>query len=55
MTARTDDLRFPGEPLAAVVDALREFGVTHLDMPITPAAVWRILARKRLVTPRAAG
>lgn len=28
--------------VAAVVDALREYGVTHLDMPIRPEAVWRI-------------
>ncbi|MBI2156283.1 MAG: molybdopterin-dependent oxidoreductase, partial [Candidatus Rokubacteria bacterium] len=44
----------PPAVIAAVVDALREFGVTHLDMPIAPAAVWRILARKQLVNPRAA-
>jgi carbon-monoxide dehydrogenase large subunit len=24
----------------AVVDALAPFGVTHLDMPCTPARVW---------------
>jgi carbon-monoxide dehydrogenase large subunit len=27
----------------AVVDALSEFGVTHIDMPVTPEKVWRVL------------
>ncbi|SNR56152.1 Molybdopterin-binding domain of aldehyde dehydrogenase [Halorubrum vacuolatum] len=27
--------------VSAVVDALEPFGVDHLDMPITPMAVWR--------------
>ncbi|MGQ0796923.1 MAG: xanthine dehydrogenase family protein molybdopterin-binding subunit [Methanobacteriota archaeon] len=27
----------------AVVDALAPFGVTHIDMPLTPEKVWRIL------------
>lgn len=27
----------------AVVDALREYNVTHLDMPLTPERVWRII------------
>jgi len=27
----------------AVVDALSPYGVTHIDMPIRPEAVWRIL------------
>jgi carbon-monoxide dehydrogenase large subunit len=31
----------------AVVDALAPFGVTHLDMPLTPEKVWRALAAKR--------
>jgi carbon-monoxide dehydrogenase large subunit len=29
----------------AVVDALSEAGVTHIDMPVTPEKVWRILNR----------
>ncbi len=29
----------------AVVDALSQFGVTHIDMPVTPEKVWRILSR----------
>jgi len=28
----------------AVVDALSEFGVTHIDMPVTPEKVWRVLS-----------
>ncbi|HKH67210.1 MAG TPA: molybdopterin cofactor-binding domain-containing protein, partial [Reyranella sp.] len=27
----------------AVVDALSEFGVTHIDMPATPEKVWRVM------------
>jgi carbon-monoxide dehydrogenase large subunit len=27
----------------AVLDALRERGVTHLEMPLTPERVWRAL------------
>ncbi len=31
----------------AIVDALSPFGVRHLDMPIRPEAVWRIINRDR--------
>jgi aerobic carbon-monoxide dehydrogenase large subunit len=27
----------------AIVDALSERGVTHIDMPVTPEKVWRLL------------
>jgi carbon-monoxide dehydrogenase large subunit len=27
----------------AVVDALREFGVSHMDMPATPERIWRAI------------
>ena len=30
----------------AVVDALAELGVTHIDMPVTPEKVWRLLNGK---------
>jgi carbon-monoxide dehydrogenase large subunit len=30
----------------AVVDALAPFGVSHLDMPLTPEKVWRALGRR---------
>ena len=29
----------------AVVDALSEAGITHIDMPVTPEKVWRALNR----------
>jgi carbon-monoxide dehydrogenase large subunit len=32
--------------VGAVVDALKEFGVTHMEMPVTPERVWREIARK---------
>jgi carbon-monoxide dehydrogenase large subunit len=31
----------------AVIDALRPLGITHLDMPMTPAKVWNAIARAR--------
>jgi hypothetical protein len=31
----------------AVVDALRPFGVRHLDMPLKPERVWRALGTAR--------
>ena len=27
----------------AVVDALSEFGVSHIDMPVTPEKIWRVM------------
>jgi carbon-monoxide dehydrogenase large subunit len=30
--------------VAAVIDALRPLGVTHLDMPLTPSKVWHAIA-----------
>jgi len=32
-----------GAVVNAVVDALAEFGVEHLDMPVTPKGVWRAI------------
>jgi len=31
----------------ATVDALRQAGIEHLDMPFTPARVWMALQEKR--------
>src|SRR5690606_13997049 len=31
----------------ATIDALRPLGITHLDMPFTPARVWEAIARAR--------
>ncbi len=33
--------------VAAVVDALAPFGVRHLDMPIKPENIWRIIEKKK--------
>jgi carbon-monoxide dehydrogenase large subunit len=42
-----------GVVINAIVDALAEFGVTHIDMPATPERVWQAIqhARKRSHTP----
>ena len=34
------DLRTPED---AVIDALAEFGVTHMEMPVTPESIWRAI------------
>jgi carbon-monoxide dehydrogenase large subunit len=34
----------PPAVMNAVVDALIEDGVTHVDMPVTPERLWRALA-----------
>ncbi|HET9147768.1 MAG TPA: xanthine dehydrogenase family protein molybdopterin-binding subunit [Acetobacteraceae bacterium] len=33
----------PPAVINAVVDALRDYGVTHVDMPATPQKIWRII------------
>ena len=35
----------PAAVVNAVLDALKERGVTHIDMPLTPERVWRALER----------
>jgi carbon-monoxide dehydrogenase large subunit len=30
----------------AIVDALKDFGVNHMEMPVTPERIWRAIARK---------
>jgi len=37
----------PAAIVNAVVDALAHLGVTHIDIPITPWKVWKILHEKR--------
>jgi aerobic carbon-monoxide dehydrogenase large subunit len=37
----------------AVVDALREFGVTHMDMPATSERVWRAIQDGKGLAPKA--
>ncbi|MDW8443831.1 MAG: xanthine dehydrogenase family protein molybdopterin-binding subunit [Acetobacteraceae bacterium] len=40
----------PPAVIGAVVDALRDYGVRHIDMPATPQKIWRIIqaGRQRL-------
>ena len=33
----------PPAVVNAVIDALADYGITHLDMPITPERIWRAL------------
>jgi carbon-monoxide dehydrogenase large subunit len=33
--------------VSAVVDALSPFGVTHIDMPLTPQKIWSLCQGKR--------
>ena len=35
----------PAALVSAVIDALRPFGVRHIDMPLTPERVWRAIAQ----------
>ena len=36
-----------GVVVNAVVDALAGFGVTHIEMPVTPERVWRAIQARR--------
>jgi aerobic carbon-monoxide dehydrogenase large subunit len=38
----------PAAIVNAVLDALAEYGVTHIDMPLTPMKVWRAINSRRL-------
>jgi aerobic carbon-monoxide dehydrogenase large subunit len=38
----------PPAVVNSVVDALAPFGVTHADMPLTPANVWRAIQGRPL-------
>lgn len=37
----------PGVIVNAVLDALRPFGVEHIDLPLTPEKVWRAMHASR--------
>jgi carbon-monoxide dehydrogenase large subunit len=37
----------PHALVSAVVDALRPFGIAHLDMPLTPQRVWTAIQAAR--------
>jgi aerobic carbon-monoxide dehydrogenase large subunit len=39
--------------VTSVVDALAPFGVTHADMPLTPASVWRAIQGRPIRPDRA--
>jgi carbon-monoxide dehydrogenase large subunit len=39
----------PAAIVNAVIDALAEYGVTHIDMPLTPMKVWRAVRQARQV------
>ena len=41
-----------GVTINAVVDALSEFGVTHMDMPATPEKVWRAIQQGKKAARR---
>ncbi len=41
----------PQTVIHAILDALRPLGVTHLDMPATPARVWRAIRDARAAKP----
>ncbi len=43
----------PPAIVAAVVDALREYGVHHLDMPIRSETIWRAIAAGQTLSGRA--
>jgi carbon-monoxide dehydrogenase large subunit len=45
----TGTIAAPQAIVNAVVDALAHLGVRHIDMPITPEKVWRVLREKGLV------
>ena len=36
-----------GVVINAIVDALSEFGVTHIEMPATPERIWRAIHGKQ--------
>ena len=38
----------PPAVMNAVVDALRDFGVNHVEMPATPAKIWNIINGHRM-------
>lgn len=37
----------PGPVMNAVLDALKPYGIKHIDIPMTPEAVWRSISERR--------
>jgi carbon-monoxide dehydrogenase large subunit len=33
----------------AIVDALSGFGITHIEMPVTPAKIWQAIADAKVI------
>lgn len=44
----------PPALISAIVDAIKEFGVSHIDMPATPEKIWRAIHRNSRTTLPAA-
>jgi carbon-monoxide dehydrogenase large subunit len=44
----------PPAVMNAVVDALRDYGVTHVEMPATPVKIWSIIQQGGVALPQAA-
>ncbi len=36
----------------ALVDALSEYGIRHIDMPATPERVWRVIRDAQRIRPK---
>jgi carbon-monoxide dehydrogenase large subunit len=36
----------------AVIDALSDYGIRHLDMPLTPARIWQTLQSAKSAGPQ---
>ena len=45
----------PAAVVNAVIDALSQFGVEHLDMPLLPEKVWRASRPSPAVSPETGG
>jgi carbon-monoxide dehydrogenase large subunit len=45
----------PPAVVNAVLDALRDLGVEHLDMPLTPVRIWEAISQGRDVGRKSAG
>ena len=41
-----------GVVVNAVVDALSDYGVTHIEMPVTAEKVWRAMQKRQVQKPR---
>ena len=37
----------PPVVIAAITDALRDYGVSHIDMPATPERIWQLMQQRQ--------